>query len=308
MKQPGEAVPDGEGVTEMTLPKVGLLSPGDMGHAVGRVLVDHGIKVLTCLAGRSQRTRELAQRAGIESVSTYEQLVRDTDMLLSILVPAEAGKAATAVAEALRASGEQIVYVDCNAVAPATARRLQRIITRAGSRFVDVGIIGGPPTGAGATRFFASGSDAAEFERLSGYGLDVRVIGTEVGQASGLKMTYAALTKGIAALSTELLVAAWRAGLYDVLVKELRSSQAERYISMERSLPSMPTKARRWVGEMEEIAKTFGSLGLTPKVFKGAADIYRFVGETPLADETPETLDRNRTLAQLIETLAKHDA
>ena len=69
----------------------------------------------------------------------------------------------------------------------------------------------------------------------------------------------------------------------------------------------MPTKARRWVGEMEEIAKTFGGLGLTPKILKGAADIYRFVGESSLADETPETWDKNRTLAQVIETLAQND-
>jgi 3-hydroxyisobutyrate dehydrogenase-like beta-hydroxyacid dehydrogenase len=292
----------------MTLQKVGLLSPGDMGHTVGRVLIDHGVPVLTCLEGRSQRTRALAQESGIEAVPTYQQLVRDTDMLLSILVPAEAGKTATKVAEALRATGERITYVDCNAIAPATAKRVEKIITRAGSRFVDAGIVGAPPTRQGMTRFYASGTDAAEFEKLSRYGLDVRVIGAEVGQASGLKMTYAALTKGITALSTELLVAAWRLGLYDALLQELRVSQAERYAAMERSLPAMPTKARRWVGEMEEIAKTFGSLGLTPRIYQGAADIYRFVGETSLADETAETLDRNRTLAQIIETLAKSDA
>lgn len=289
----------------MTLLKVGLLSPGDMGHTVGRVLVDHGIQVLTCLAQRSQRTRELAQKAGIEAVATYEQLVRETDMLLSILVPAEAERVATKVAEALRVTEKQIVYVDCNAIAPATVRRLEQIITKVGSRFVDVGIIGPPPTREGTTRFYASGADAAQFERLSRYGLEVRVVGTEVGQASGLKMTHSALTKGITALSTELLVAAWRAGLYDTLVQEFRISQAVQYAAMERSLPIMPARARRWVGEMEEIARTFADLGLTSKIYEGAADVYRFVGQTSLAEETPETLDKNRTLAQLIEVLAK---
>lgn len=292
----------------MTLQKVGILSPGDMGHTVGRVLIEHGMQVVTCLVDRSQRTRALAQKAGIEAVSTYEQLVRDAGMILSILVPAQAGKAATTVAEALRTTGEQVVYVDCNAIAPATAKKLGKIITRAGSRFVDAGIIGPPPRWEGVTRFYASGADTADFESLGRYGLDVRVVGTEIGQASGLKMTYAALTKGIAALSTELLIAAWRSGLYDALVQEFRVSQAERYASMERSLLVMPTRARRWVGEMEEIAKTFKALGLTPNIYKGAADIYRFVGETSLADETPETLDRNRTLAQLIELLARSEA
>jgi 3-hydroxyisobutyrate dehydrogenase-like beta-hydroxyacid dehydrogenase len=229
-------------------------------------------------------------------------------MILSILKPAEAERAATTVATALQASGEHVVYVDCNAIAPATVRRIGKIITRVGSQFVDVAIIGAPPKREGITRFYVSGADAAEFERLSRNGLDIRVVGTEIGHASGLKMTYAALTKGIAAISTELLVAAWRMGLYEALMDLFREKHSERYTSMEQTLPSMPTRARRWVGEMEEIAKTFGNLGLTSKIYQGAADIFRFVGETPLADETPETLDRNRTLVQLIQVLAEGQA
>ena len=38
---------------------VAILSPGDMGHAVGQLLKEHELGVLTCLAGRSRRTCEL---------------------------------------------------------------------------------------------------------------------------------------------------------------------------------------------------------------------------------------------------------
>jgi 3-hydroxyisobutyrate dehydrogenase-like beta-hydroxyacid dehydrogenase len=107
----------------MTAPIVGILSPGDMGHAVGRALVENGVKVITCLEGRSNRTRELATKAGIEAVPTYGQLVHDADMILSILVPAEAKNAATMVSKALEDTEEQIIYIDCNAIAPATADR-----------------------------------------------------------------------------------------------------------------------------------------------------------------------------------------
>lgn len=288
----------------MTALKVGLLSPGDMGHSVGRMLVNHGVAVFTCLAERSQRTKSLAAEAGIEDLPTYRHLVEETDMILSILVPAEAENAALKVSEAIQAAGKPTLYVDCNAIAPATVVRVGEIITGTGSRFVDAGIIGTPPRRQGTTRIYASGKDAAEFQKLSDHGLDIRIIGSEIGQASGLKMTYAALTKGTTALATELLVAAWRAGLYDALVKEFQGSQAENYAQMERSLPGMPVKAHRWVGEMEEIAKTFDNLDLTPKIYQGIADLYRFVSKNRLAEETPETLDKTRTLAQLIEALA----
>jgi 3-hydroxyisobutyrate dehydrogenase-like beta-hydroxyacid dehydrogenase len=289
----------------MTVQTVGILSPGDMGHAVGRVIVDNGRKVITCLEGRSERTAGLTAQAGIIPVPSYGQLVSDADMILSILVPARAGDAATLVANALRETGEKIIYIDCNAIAPETVKEIGQIITGAGSRFVDAGIIGGPPGPGVWNRIYASGKDAGEFAELGNYGLDVRVVGKEIGQASGLKMVYAALTKGTSALAIELLVAAQRMGMYDALIDEWKLSQPDRYESFKRSLQSVPSKSRRWIGEMEEIAKTFGSLGLTPKILEGAADLYRFVGSNPVSDETPETIDRNRTLEQLIKMLAE---
>jgi 3-hydroxyisobutyrate dehydrogenase-like beta-hydroxyacid dehydrogenase len=289
----------------MELRAVGLLSPGDMGHVVGHVLIGHGMPVVTCLAGRSERTRVLAQKAGIQAVPTYEDLVRDTDVVLSILVPAEAENAARRVVTALRQASETTVYVDCNAIAPATAERIGGLIAGVGSRFVSASIIGPPPRRTGTTRFYASGTDVEAFEALAEYGLDIRPLGAELGHAKGIKMAYGALTKGVAAIATELLVAARRMGLYTALVAELNVSQAPLYHRIERTLPAMPTKARRWIGEMEEIAATFTALGLTPKTYQGAADMYRFVGHTPLADETPETRDRDRDLAHVIEILAK---
>jgi hypothetical protein len=144
------------------------------------------------------------------------------------------------------------------------------------------------------------------FVELGNFGLDIRSLGRDIGLASGLKMCYAALTKGMTAIAIELLVTAHTMGLYEPLVAEWQISQKDRYRTIERQLPVMPTKAGRWISEMEEIAKTFGDIGLTPKIHLGAADMYRFVGTSPLAEETPETRDRDRTLAQVIEGLAAH--
>jgi 3-hydroxyisobutyrate dehydrogenase-like beta-hydroxyacid dehydrogenase len=284
---------------------VGLLSPGDMGHAVGAVLVTNGIRVITCLEGRSNRTRRLAEKAGIQDVPTYQDLVLDADIILSILVPAEAKNAAALVSQALGETGEKITYADCNAIAPQTVQEIGKIITAAGSNFVDAGIIGGPPGPGVMNRIYISGPDTEAVEQLNKYGLDVRAIGSEIGQASGLKMVYAALTKGTSALALELLVAAKKMDLYDALIAEWEMSQADRYESFKKGLQSVPSKAHRWIGEMEEIAKTFGDVGLTPKILEGAADMYRFIKSNPVSDETPETIDRNRTLEQLIGKLAE---
>jgi 3-hydroxyisobutyrate dehydrogenase-like beta-hydroxyacid dehydrogenase len=288
----------------MAIQTVGLLSPGDMGHVVGQVLLQHGMRVVTCLQGRSERTRMLSRQAGIAEVPTYEQLVREADLLLSILVPEEALNTARLVAQALRSASATTLYADCNAVSPRMVRAIAEVITAAGSRFVDAGIIGSPPRKEGTTRFYASGPDVEEFAELGRYGLDVRPLGLEIGQASGIKMCYAAFTKGTTALTTGLLTMAHSMGLYEPLVQEFQKSQGDRYRTMERQIPTMPPRAYRWIGEMEEIAQTFADAGLTPKFHQAAADMYRFVASTPLAEETPETRDRDRTLAQVIDMLA----
>ena len=66
----------------MSLETVAILSPGDMGHTVGRVLVEHGLRVITCLKERSQRTRSLAESAGILDVPTFQALVSEADIIL----------------------------------------------------------------------------------------------------------------------------------------------------------------------------------------------------------------------------------
>lgn len=284
---------------------VGIMSPGDMGHAVGKVLKDNCADVLAALDGRSERTRGLAEAAGIEDVGSVTALVERCDLVLSIMVPAQAEAAAGGVATAIKGTGADLTYVDCNAISPGTVKRIAETIEQAGGCFVDAGIIGGPPRDRDSeTRFPASGPEAERFARLADHGLKVRVIGDVVGQASGLKMCYAALTKGTSALLIELLTAARRLGLYDALIEEFENSQEGRLRQAERSVPGVPAKAHRWVGEMEEIAKTFAEAGLTPKTYEGAAEIFAMVAASPLGDERPETRDQGRTLGETVRILA----
>jgi 3-hydroxyisobutyrate dehydrogenase-like beta-hydroxyacid dehydrogenase len=280
--------------------RVAILSPGDMGGAIGQVLHANGIDVLSCLAGRSELTRERAAEAGFRDVPDVDTLVRESDVILSVLVPSQATPVAEAVAAAMRRTGAHPAFAECNAIAPNTVLAVEHTIRAAGGPFVDAGIIGGPPRAGYSPHIYCSGPDTAYLEALNGRGVDFRVVGTKVGQASGLKMVYAASTKGFTALWTELLTAARALGLQDALFAEFGPDHAP-LRQARNGIPSMPRRARRWVGEMEEIAGTFEALGLTPHIFEGAADMYRFIGDTPLADQTSRDPDPN--LDQVLETL-----
>lgn len=284
---------------------IGIMSPGDMGHAIGRELRQHGMDVVSCVNGRSERTQKLSKQAGIREVQHLHQFVAEADVILSILVPANAESAAAEVAKAIQLSGSTIHYVDCNAVSPETAQRIGQVIRKEGGTFSDASIIGFPPGTAATPRLYVSGPDADAIMGLDGKGVIVKSVGDEIGQASGIKMCYAALTKGTFALHYALAIVADRLGLLDDLLAEFESSQPEAFRRMQQFLPRLPAKAWRWIGEMEQIASTFEDTGVTPKFHDAAADMYRMICETTLGKETPETIDQTRTLKATISTISE---
>ena len=289
----------------MMVNTVAIMSPGDMGHAVGQVLSESGIDVITCTDGRSQRTKNLAEMAGLRQVATLEDMVIQADLVLSIMVPAKAMSFVREISPHFESSKTPTYFADCNAVSPQSALAMAEVINQAGGKFIDGGIIGTAPTKGDTPRFYVSGPDASVVMELDGRGIIVKAIGNKVGQASGIKMCYAALTKGTNTLHVALLTAASRMGLTDDLRKEFEFSQKSHLAAMEKGISRLPANAHRWIGEMEEIAATFENLGVTPNFHKGAAEIYKMLNSTPFAKESPETIDKDRTTWDTIEAVSK---
>lgn len=287
---------------------VAVPSPGDMGSGVGRELIARGFRVRTCLAGRSERSRRLAEAAGLERADSLDALVASADVVLSILPPAAAEGFADEAADALRRTGARPAFADCNAIAPATARRVAARIAGAGTgaAFIDAGIIGATPGRSGLpTRFYCSGPDTSALEALDGPNLRVRRLGREVGQASAMKMVYAAVTKGTFTLHAAALTAARVHGLSGPFHAELAESLPAEFAAMRRMTPRLPLDAARWVGEMHEIAETFAAAGLPADFHRGAAQVFELLARTPIAAETRETVDPSRTLDDALEIYAE---
>ena len=284
----------------MSVHTVAILSPGDMGSGVGFALGQNDIDVITCLRGRSNRTRQLAADAHFRDIPTLGLLIEQADLILSILVPDQAVTVAQQVAAAMRSSGKHALYADCNAVSPQTTRKIESIITEAGGQYVDGGIIGGSPTRGTPPRFYVSGEHTDIVAELDGKGITVKPIGEEVGRASGIKMCYAALTKGTSTLQAALLSAAESMNLTDELIAEFEFSQPAALKQMSNGISRLPPNAHRWIGEMLEIASTFDHLGVTPSFHQGAAEMYRLLSRTPYASETPENADKSRSTRDTI--------
>lgn len=249
---------------------IAILAPGAMGSAVARRLSDNGARVLTSLKGRSEATLKRAADAGM--VGAEDDAIADADIILSIVPPGEAVALAERLAALIVKRAKKPVVVDCNAVNIDTVKRIEEIIGSAQAPFVDGGIIGFPPQPGGKSpAFYLSGEDARDVAVLSDLGLDVRIVEGPVGAASALKMSYAGIVKGLAGISSAMVVAATKAGAADALRDELALSQPAILARLEVALPDMIPKAYRWVAEMQEISGFLGPDHPASQIYQGFA-------------------------------------
>ena len=276
---------------------IGVIAQGMMGAGVGRRLHESGAEVRTLLTGRSAKSAERAQAAGMEPAADEHALLAGADFFLSILPPGEAEALARHLAPALKALDRKPVYVDCNAVSPQTAIRIGEIIAPTGADFVDGGIIGGPPRPGYSPAIYASGPTARQTAVLRDWGIDWRVIDGEIGAASALKMSYAGITKGTTAIASAMLLGAARFGCGEALIAELTESQPEMLARFREGVPRMYDKAYRWVAEMEEISDFLEQSPPSRDIYAAVARLYAYLAEAeaekePDPDNAVRTLDR----------------
>ena len=276
---------------------VAVVAQGSMGAGVGRRLHEKGAAVRTLLSGRSAASAERARAAGMQPAADEKALLQGADFFLSILPPDQAEALARQMAPALLALPKKPIYVDCNAISPQTAARVAAIIEPTGAKFVDGGIIGGPPRPGYSPAIYASGAAAGETAVLRDWGIDWRCIDGPIGAASGLKMSYAGITKGTTAIAAAMLLGAARFGCGEALIAELSKSQPEMLKRMRGSIPGMYDKAYRWVGEMEEISDFLGANPPSRDMYAAIAQLYEFLAaadaeRSPGPDNAIKTLDR----------------
>src|SRR3954453_7977512 len=155
---------------------VAIVAQGSMGAGVGKRLHESGAEVRTLLSGRSEASAERARAAGMKAMPGERELLDGADFFLSILPPGEAESLAARLAPALTALWKKPVYVDCNAISPQTAERVAAIVAPTGAKFVDGGIIGGPPRPRHIHATFPPGAGGGETAVLRDWGLDWRAI------------------------------------------------------------------------------------------------------------------------------------
>lgn len=240
-----------------------------------------------------------------------------------------------------------LYFADMNAIAPSSVRRIARNIEKADVpiTLIDGSILGGPPrrrqtdaglaegqTSSNGDGGSSSSSSSAPLSLsdlwnrpslptsgpvavadIPGYGpglaevLNTKHISPDIGASSGLKMCFASLTKGYAALAIQAFTTAEQLGVLQALQESTQEITPQRVKHTESALVSMPPKAYRWVHEMEEIARTHAEDGgFDDTLFRGAAGVFKAVAEdTVLGKEKVGKRERGQTGADVAAAMAE---
>ena len=260
--------------------KLGFIGFGEAAFGITMGLKSEGFKHVTAFdkayqqPPQSKLITERAETAGIELLSSVENVLNVSDMVISATSASEAVNVANAVAPSI--SGNHI-FVDVNAACPETIIEASEILKKTGCIFVDVAMMADVKSNQHKVPMFVSGPGAGQFDRLmSPYGMSIKTVGEETGQASAIKMIRSVFTKGYEALLMEAFTAAQNYNIVDLTMENLAKSMDNTPFEKRADvlLGKTAIHATRRIHEMEDVIKTLIGLGVDPLMSRATLENF----------------------------------
>ena len=229
----------------------------------------------------NRRASKLADyaAASVRGANTLEQALDTPGVILSLVTTGEALNAAQDAAKHIAAGS---IYFDMNSVSPATKRSAAKVIEAAGGYYVDAAVMSPVHSARLAAPVLLSGPHGSKGERvLREIGFEsLRCVGSQVGDASAIKMVRSVLVKGIEALTAEAMMAAFAAGVAEEVLNSLDASELNMSWSdrANYNLDRMMLHGSRRADEMDEVVRTLESLGVEAALTRETARKQRELG------------------------------
>jgi 3-hydroxyisobutyrate dehydrogenase-like beta-hydroxyacid dehydrogenase len=253
-----------------------------MGAALAVLLRSKSIRVVTTLDHRSDRTIRLSRDAGVVALDSLAEVVRQSQIILSLVPPAAAEQTAEAYCQLAELSAPSSIYVDCNSISPELAARLSIRLAACGRQFVDATINGLARTAATSGTMFLSGARAQDVAQLFAGTMRVQILGGPAGSAKAMKMLLSGLAKGACALYLEMAMLAQRRGI----LQEMMAAASQIYPGIAavalRMMPTIPQHRVRRASEMCELEATAGAAAQRPCLISAIRQFHQELADLPL--------------------------
>ena len=225
--------------------------------------------------------KAVMDRCGVTPAASAAEALADAAIVLSLVTADSAYPVARDYAPFLKPGA---LWCDMNSVAPETKRMAAAAVEAAGGRYVDVAVMAPvDPARLNVPLLLAGDAAPDALAALNTLGFaKARIVGSEVGRASAIKMIRSVMVKGIEALTWECAAAAERAGVFDEVMASLDASEKQipwaQKVAYNRE--RMETHGVRRAAEMEESAKTLLDLGIEPVMTRGTVARQREAAES----------------------------
>jgi 3-hydroxyisobutyrate dehydrogenase-like beta-hydroxyacid dehydrogenase len=289
-------------MSDHSTPTIAVLYPGDMGAALAAVLKLRGYRVVTTLQERGQQTIARSREVGLEVLDSLADVVRQSNIVLSLVPPAAAEEMAAAYCSLAHLAPADALYVDVNSIGPELKAAIAAKLDDAGRGFVDAAVNGLAKNLTKSGTLFLSGARAKEAATLFEGPVRVRVLGDEIGRAAAMKMLLAGLSKGLCGLFAELALMAQRRGLLGEMLQASSAIYPGMMLVVDRMLPTYAEHAARRATEMSELEETARAAGIEPCVIEAVRRLHEEIAAVSF-DAAGEK-SSGFTVASLIERLA----
>ncbi len=280
--------------------RLGFIGFGGAGYGLAKGLRQAGLAEVHFF-DRMQETPPFAEVIGRHSAelgavraATIAELLARTDCVISCVTGSMAVSVAEEAAPHLTPAH---LYADVNTASPQVKKQAAAIVERAGASFTDAAMMGAIPAFLHRVPILASGSGASRFrDALTPYGMNIRAIGEEPGQASAIKLCRSIFTKGLLSLLIELLTATHRLGVDDTVLASIAESlDGTPFTETARlQMTKGVVNAERMAHEMEEVVATLEELAVPAAMSRASREtLLRCAGlglRERLGGEIPSTL------------------
>jgi 3-hydroxyisobutyrate dehydrogenase-like beta-hydroxyacid dehydrogenase len=283
---------------------IAIVGLGEVGRAYATALEHAGHSLFLCDAKPSPQAEELARSWDVPVHRSMGGWMGACDWILSCVTGTVA---LSVVAQCLPYAAASATLCDLTTATPDTKRAASTAAHQQGLQYLDVAIMGAVALGLHKTPLLVAGDGAMAFQALVVHaGGKVSVIdGGVAGDAIALKILRSIFTKGLEALSVELLMTAERQGVREKLYAQLQDiddTPLRTFIDM--LVRTHVVHAKRRAHEVSDAAAEMASQHLHSRVLPGVAS--RFEKTIAALDQDPVT-PVEPTTEQALQWLLRHE-
>ncbi|WP_326982668.1 DUF1932 domain-containing protein [Chryseobacterium sp. MYb264] len=268
---------------------IGLLFPGDMGLAIGNVLLNNNFEVITAGKGRSAKTLQNIENSQIKDVGSLSFVVEQSDIILSVNSPNSSVHIAEQITELMSDEKRGQIYVDLNSNTPQSVKQIEELIHSKNGIFINGAVMGVAKSVGNDAVMVVSGRERGLLMNVFDGIFKLKDAGEKIESASAYKLLFSMVNKGINAVFFEAMMGASHYGILEEMNESLQVFLPGTYADLQKMTPTYPDHIARRIDEMKGLSEMQELDDLSNHISLATAKTFQIIDQKKIfLNETPK--------------------